>query len=100
MNVDVFTIDNLGPELKEFSKTNNIVYSTLMKLLRRIISGLKASKFIITLLFSFLLSLYLHSHLQQGPGVSEIMTILGKEEVIARLNTACSKYLIWLLSII
>lgn len=47
MNVDVFTINILGPELKEFSKSNNIEYSTLMKLLRIILSGLKASKFII-----------------------------------------------------
>jgi len=29
--------------------------------------------------------------LQQGPGVSEIMVILGKEEVIARLKKACLK---------
>lgn len=29
--------------------------------------------------------------LQQGPGVSEIMMILGKEDVLARLNRACFK---------
>ncbi|CAI6351990.1 unnamed protein product [Macrosiphum euphorbiae] len=68
INIDDFTIDNLGTVLKEFSKSNNIVYSNLMKMLRNIISGLK-----------------------QGPGVSEIMVILGKEEVIARLNKACVK---------
>lgn len=50
INIDEFTIDNLGTELKEFSKSNNIVYSNLMKMLRNIISGLKASKFIIRLL--------------------------------------------------
>lgn len=43
-NIDDFTTNNLGPELKQFSKSNNIVYSNLMKMLRNIISGLKASK--------------------------------------------------------
>lgn len=63
-----------------------------MKMLRNIISGLKASKFIIKLiLLNFNNSIFIHSYLQQGPGVSEIMEILGKEEVIARLNKACFK---------
>lgn len=46
INVD-FTIDNLGPMLKEFSKSNNIIYSNFMKSLRNIISGLKVCKFTI-----------------------------------------------------
>lgn len=47
MNIDDFTIENLGPILIEFSKSNNIIYSHFMKNLRYIISGSKASKFII-----------------------------------------------------
>jgi len=85
-NIDDFTINNLGLELKEFSKSNNVVYSKLMKILRNIISGLKAS---IKIRLCFFSLLYLHSYLQQGPSVSEIMVILGKEEVINRLNRAC-----------
>jgi len=41
--IDDFTIDNLRLELKEFSKSNNIMYSNFMKILRNIISGLKVS---------------------------------------------------------
>lgn len=46
VQVDKFTTDNLGPVLKEFSKSNKLIYSSFMKLLRNIISGLKVSKFI------------------------------------------------------
>lgn len=52
-NIDNFTTDNLGPVLKEFSKSNNIIYSHLMKMLRNIISGLKASKITMTLFVLF-----------------------------------------------
>lgn len=86
-NIDDFTINNLALKLKEFSKSNNVVYSKLMKILRNIISGLKASiksDYVFSHCF-----LYLLSYLQQGPSVSEIMVILGKEEVIDRLNRAC-----------
>ncbi|XP_050545802.1 probable glutamate--tRNA ligase, mitochondrial isoform X2 [Daktulosphaira vitifoliae] len=65
-NVENFNAKQLGNILQEFSKSNNIVYSNFMKTLRNIISGLK-----------------------QGPGVSEMMEILGKEDVISRLNRAC-----------
>lgn len=44
MHMDEFTTDSLGPVLKQFSKSNHIVYSSFMKMLRNIISGLKASK--------------------------------------------------------
>lgn len=42
-NMDDFTIDNLRPVLKDFSESNNLVYSNFMRMLRNIISGLKAS---------------------------------------------------------
>lgn len=41
--MDDFTIDNLRPVLKDFSESNNLVYSNFMRMLRNIISGLKAS---------------------------------------------------------
>lgn len=87
INVDDFTVENLQLLLKEFSESNNIKYSYLMKTLRYIISGLKASKSVIKLpiLMYFYFFIYF---LQQGPGVSEIMIILGKEDVIARLSRA------------
>ncbi|XP_050421432.1 probable glutamate--tRNA ligase, mitochondrial [Adelges cooleyi] len=66
LNMDSFDVDNLGETLHKFSKSNNIIYSKFMKTLRNIISGLK-----------------------QGPSVSEMMVILGKEDVIARLSRAC-----------
>lgn len=42
-NIDDFTIDSLRPVLKDFSESNNLVYSNFMRMLRNIISGLKAS---------------------------------------------------------
>jgi len=56
-NINDFTIGNLGLELKQFSKSNDVVYSKLMKNLRKIISGLEAS---IKIKCSFLLYYYIY----------------------------------------
>ncbi|KAM7351546.1 putative glutamate--tRNA ligase, mitochondrial [Cochliomyia hominivorax] len=58
-----FTKDNLNNVLKEFSKQENIKFPVLMKYLRSALSGLK-----------------------EGPGVAEMMEILGQQVVIQRLR--------------
>lgn len=50
--------------LKGFSGRNNVRFSDLMKILRSVLSGL-----------------------QEGPGVAEMMEILGKEQTLVRLRT-------------
>jgi glutamyl-tRNA synthetase len=57
-----FNKQNLSQILKEFSSENNLTFSNLMKNLRTTLSGLK-----------------------EGPGVAEMMEILGKESTIERI---------------
>lgn len=58
-----FTRDNLHKFLKEFSSKNKLPFGSFMKGLRGILSGLK-----------------------EGPGVAEMMEILGKRSTIQRIN--------------
>jgi glutamyl-tRNA synthetase len=57
-----FNKQNLQNILKEFSTENNLTFANLMKNLRTSLSGLK-----------------------EGPGVAEMMEILGKESTIERI---------------
>lgn len=57
-----FNKQNLLNILKEFSTDNNLTFSKLMKNLRTTLSGLK-----------------------EGPGVAEMMEILGKESTLERI---------------
>ncbi|XP_054732812.1 probable glutamate--tRNA ligase, mitochondrial [Anastrepha obliqua] len=59
-----FTKDNLNQKLKEFADENNLKFATFMKTLRSALSGLK-----------------------EGPGVAEMMDILGKDSVLQRLRS-------------
>lgn len=65
INDDQFKTTMLKDFLKNFSTENNIKYSKLMKSLRKILSGL-----------------------DEGPGVSEMMEILGKSSTIDRIKLA------------
>ncbi|XP_065358917.1 nondiscriminating glutamyl-tRNA synthetase EARS2, mitochondrial [Calliphora vicina] len=58
-----FNKDNLNNVLKDFSKQENIKFPVLMKCLRSALSGLK-----------------------EGPGVAEMMEILGQQVVVQRLK--------------
>ncbi|XP_059612194.1 probable glutamate--tRNA ligase, mitochondrial [Phlebotomus argentipes] len=57
-----FTRDNLQSLLKDFSSKNNLTFSNFMGSLRALLSGLK-----------------------EGPGVAEMMEILGKKNTIQRI---------------
>lgn len=57
-----FSKQNLNRILKEFSSSKNLTFSNFMKNLRTMISGLK-----------------------EGPGVAEMMEILGKENTLQRI---------------
>lgn len=57
-----FTKQNLQQILKEFSSENSLTFGSFMKNLRTSLSGLK-----------------------EGPGVAEMMEILGKESTLARI---------------
>lgn len=57
-----FSHQNLQNILKEFSSENNLTFSKFMKNLRTTLSGLK-----------------------EGPGVAEMMEILGKESTLERI---------------
>lgn len=57
-----FNKKNLNQILKEFSSENNLTFANLMKSLRTTLSGLK-----------------------EGPGVAEMMEILGKESTLERI---------------
>lgn len=57
-----FNKQNLNQILKEFSSENNLTFANLMKNLRTTLSGLK-----------------------EGPGVAEMMEILGKESTLERI---------------
>lgn len=65
INDDQFKTAMLKVFLKNFSTENNIKYSQLMKSLRKLLSGL-----------------------EEGPGVSEMMEILGKNSTIDRIKSA------------
>lgn len=58
-----FDKTHLSEILKEFSAKNNLKFSTFMKSLRKILSGLK-----------------------DGPGVAEMMEILGRKVTLQRLR--------------
>ena len=58
-----FCKDSLKELLKEFTLANNIPFPEFMKMLRSVLSGLK-----------------------NGPGVAEMMEILGKEATLDRLK--------------
>lgn len=53
---------DLQAMLKQFSTKNNLTFSSFMKTLRNLLSGLK-----------------------EGPGVAEMMEILGKENTLSRI---------------
>lgn len=57
-----FTKQNLQQILKEFSSENALTFGIFMKNLRTVLSGLK-----------------------EGPGVAEMMEILGKESTLERI---------------
>lgn len=57
-----FTKTNLQNILKEFSGENKLIFANFMKNLRKMLSGLK-----------------------EGPGVAEMMEILGKESTLERI---------------
>lgn len=57
-----FTKQNLQNILKEFSTDNNLTFANFMRNLRTTLSGLK-----------------------EGPGVAEMMEILGKENTLERI---------------
>lgn len=57
-----FSKQNLNRILKDFSSSKNLTFSNFMKNLRTMISGLK-----------------------EGPGVAEMMEILGKESTLKRI---------------
>lgn len=57
-----FNKNNLQNILKEFSGEKNLIFSKFMKTLRTTLSGLK-----------------------EGPGVAEMMEILGKENTLERI---------------
>ena len=57
-----FTKKNLQNILKEFSGEKKLIFANFMKNLRRMLSGLK-----------------------EGPGVAEMMEILGKENTLERI---------------
>lgn len=59
-----FSKDNLNQQLKEFAEVNQLKFAVLMKTLRSALSGLK-----------------------EGPGVAEMMDILGKDSVLQRLRS-------------
>ncbi|CAD7004949.1 unnamed protein product [Ceratitis capitata] len=59
-----FTKDNLNDKLKEFADVNQLRFADFMKTLRAALSGLK-----------------------EGPGVAEMMDILGKDCVLQRLKS-------------
>ncbi|XP_019634840.1 PREDICTED: probable glutamate--tRNA ligase, mitochondrial [Branchiostoma belcheri] len=68
MSTDQFTLEGVGPKLRDVSKAHQAVkYSTLMKMLRFVLSGR-----------------------QVGPSVAEMMTTLGQQETLKRLNNALS----------
>jgi glutamyl-tRNA synthetase len=58
-----FSKQNLHVILKEFSNERNLTFANFMKNLRTILSGLK-----------------------EGPGVAEMMEILGKEDTLERIE--------------
>lgn len=62
LEAENFTKDSLHAFLKSFSKTNKLSFGELMKNLRGVLSGLK-----------------------EGPGVAEMMEILGKRNTIQRI---------------
>ncbi|KAF4521242.1 hypothetical protein B566_EDAN008443 [Ephemera danica] len=65
---ETFTAQHLKPELRSLATELGIPFSKLMKILRGTISGLKAS--------------------MEGPGVAEMMEILGKESTLSRIKSA------------
>lgn len=58
-----FTKQNLQVILKEFSTERNLTFANFMRNLRTMLSGLK-----------------------EGPGVAEMMEILGKEDTLERIE--------------
>ena len=58
-----FTKQNLQVILKDFSTERNLTFANFMKNLRTMLSGLK-----------------------EGPGVAEMMEILGKEDTLERIE--------------
>lgn len=62
MKDENFNKQNLLNILKEFSSENNLTFANFMKNLRTTLSGLK-----------------------EGPGVAEMMEILGKESTLERI---------------
>ncbi|XP_048520684.1 glutamate--tRNA ligase 2 [Dendroctonus ponderosae] len=65
-----FNKEKLNVLLKQTSKEHNLKYGLFMKSLRKILSGL-----------------------QEGPGIAEMMEILGKENTIRRLDLCLNKSL-------
>ncbi|XP_052753871.1 probable glutamate--tRNA ligase, mitochondrial isoform X2 [Galleria mellonella] len=61
--IERFDQENLKDRLREFSSTNNVKFPTLMKTLRSVLSGLK-----------------------EGPGVAEMMALLGKAQSLERIK--------------
>ena len=62
LHKEKFTKTNLQSALKDFSSKNKLTFSSFMGSLRNLLSGLK-----------------------EGPGVAEMMEILGKENTIKRI---------------
>lgn len=61
--MDVFEEAKLKGHLRSFSKENGVEFPALMKMLRGVLSGL-----------------------EEGPGVAEMMDILGKDQSIERIK--------------
>ncbi|XP_011182707.1 probable glutamate--tRNA ligase, mitochondrial [Zeugodacus cucurbitae] len=59
-----FTKDNINQQLKDFAELHHLKFAVFMKTLRSALSGLK-----------------------EGPGVAEMMDILGKDSVLQRLRS-------------
>lgn len=63
--LEKFDQGTLKENLRTFSTNNNIKFPALMKMLRSVISGL-----------------------DEGPGVAEMMDLLGKNQTLARIKAA------------
>lgn len=62
-SLEKFDQTSIKDNLKLFSKDNNVKFPELMKMLRAVLSGLN-----------------------EGPGVAEMMHLLGKDQALARIK--------------
>lgn len=78
---DTFERQHVNTIIKEFSQRENLKFKDLMQSLRKILSGKDVSNFIHLITTSSKILIF-----QEGPGIGEMMEILGKQDTLKRMQ--------------